>query len=103
MISSTLTAIETELRQAAARRAYADVERLAVRVGAIAAGEARALPAGDPGIREIATWLTELFEWTEIMLRIARASQADEFRRIVFLQRYLPRQYRQGPQMRMEV
>ena len=70
---------------------------------AIAAGEIRALPAGDPGIREIATWLNELFEWTEIMLRIARASQADEFRRIVFLQRYLPRQYRQGPQMRMEV
>ena len=101
MISSSLTAIETELRQAAARRAYNDVKRLAVGVGVAAAAEARALPAGDPGIREIAAWLNELFESTEIMLRISRASQADEFRRIAFLQRYLPRQQRPTPRMHL--
>ena len=103
MISSTLTAIETELRRAAAHRAYAEVERLAVSVGAAAAAEARALPPGDSGIGEIATWLNGLFQSTEIMLRIARASQADEFRRIAFLQRYLPRQHRQEPRLHVAV
>jgi hypothetical protein len=101
MISSTLAALSDELLRAAARRAYADVERLAVKVGAAAAGEARALPAGDPWKREIATWLRELFTRTEILLRIARASQADEFRRITFLQRYLPRQNRKSPGVRL--
>jgi hypothetical protein len=101
MISSTLATLSDELRQAAARRAYADVERLAVRVGAAAAGEARALPAGDPGKLEIAAWLRELFSSTEILLRIGRASQADEFRRITFLQRYLPRQNRKAPRVRL--
>jgi len=101
MISPALTAIETELRQAAAHRAYAEVERLAIRVGAAAAAEARALPSGDPGIREIATWLNELFESTEIMIRISRASQADEFRRAAFLQRYLPRRQRQEPRVHL--
>ena len=101
MISITLRAIETELRQAAAQRAYADVERLAVRVGATAAEEARALPAGDPGIGEIGAWLTKLLEQIEILVRIARASQADEFRRIVSLKKYLPRKPRPAPQVRL--
>lgn len=101
MISSTLATLSDELRQAAARRAYAEVERLAVRVGAAAAEEARALPAGGPGKNEIATWLREVFTSTEILLRIARASQADEFRRITFLQRYLPGQNRKGPRVRL--
>ena len=90
MISSTLANMGNELRRAAARRAYAEVERLSVRVGAAAAEEIRKLPAGDPGIREIAAWLKVLFDGTEILLRIARASQASELRRITFLQRYLP-------------
>jgi hypothetical protein len=90
MISSNLAALNDELRKAAARRAYAEVERLAVEVGQAAAGQARALPAGDPGVGEIAAWLKELFERTEILLRIARASQAGELRRVTFLQRYLP-------------
>jgi hypothetical protein len=102
MISPSLTAIGTELRHAAARRAYAEVERLVVRAGAAAAAEARALPAGDPGIRDIASWLNELFESTGIMLRIARTSQADEFRRMLFLKRYLSRQYRQAPRVHLE-
>jgi hypothetical protein len=92
MISPTLATLSNELRGAAARRCYADVERLVVKVGAAAAGEARALPAGDPGVREIGLWLKELFDRTEILLRIGRASHADEFRRITFLKRYLPRQ-----------
>jgi len=90
MISSNLTALSDELRKAAARRAYVEVERLAVKVGDAAAAQARALPAGDPGVREIAAWLKELFDRTEILLRIARASQGDEYRRLTFLRRYLP-------------
>ena len=90
MISSNLAALSDELRQAAARRAYAEVERLAVKVGDAAAEQVRALPAGDPGVRDIAAWLKELFDRTEILVRIGRASQAGELRRITFLQRYLP-------------
>lgn len=90
MISSNLAALSDELRQAAARRAYAEVERLAVKVGDAAAEQVRALPAGDPGVRDIAAWLKELFDRTEILVRIGRTSQAGELRRITFLQRYLP-------------
>jgi hypothetical protein len=103
MISAPLTAIETELRQAAARRAYADVERLAVSIGAAAAQEARELPAGDPAIREIVAWLQGVYECTGILLRIARTAQADELRRLHFVKRYLPRQPRQTPQVRLEL
>jgi hypothetical protein len=101
MISSTLATLSNDLRQAAARRAYADVERLVVRVGEAAAEEARALPAGDPGIREIAAWLKELFSRTEILLRIGRASQAGELRRITFLKRYLPKQGSSAPRVQL--
>jgi len=58
------------------------------RVGAAAAEDTRTLPAGDPGIRKIAAWLKDLFDRTEILLRIARASQADQLRRLTFLNGY---------------
>jgi hypothetical protein len=103
MISAALTAIETELRQAAARRAYADVVRLAVTLGATAAQEARALLAGDPAVREIAAWLQAVYECTRVLLRVARTAQADELRRLLFVKRYLPRQHRQTPQVRLEL
>jgi len=90
MISSTLVRLSNDLRRAAARREYAAVGRLAVRVGAAAAEEAQTLPAGDPAIGEIAAWLKDIFGSTEILVRIGRASQANELRRVTFLQRYLP-------------
>jgi hypothetical protein len=101
MISSTLDTLGNQLREAAARRAYRDVERLAVQVGAAAAGEARALPPGDPGIGEIAAWLKELFHRTDILLRIARASQANERRRVTFLKRYMPGPDRRAARVRL--
>lgn len=101
MISSALTAIGNELRGAAAHRAYHDVERLAMNVGAAAAEEARALPAGDPGVREIAAWLAELFDRTEILLRIARAEHADEYKRLTILKRYLPKEEARAPRVRL--
>jgi hypothetical protein len=91
MIVPTLANLSDDLRRAAARRAYADVQRLAVQLGAAVAAQARTLPAGDPRIVEIAAWLKEEFTRTEILLRIARASQAAELRRATFLQRYLKR------------
>ena len=101
MFSSTLTSLSHELRGAAARRAYSDVERLAVKVGAAAAEEVRLLPAGDPGVGEIAAWLKELFDRTEILLRIARTAQADEYRRLMLLKRYLPKQDARTPRLRL--
>jgi hypothetical protein len=101
MISSNLIALGSDLQRAATRRAYAAVERLAVKVGAAAAAEAKALPAGDPGIGEIAAWLKDLFGRTEILVRIARVSQADELRHLTFLKRYLPRADRRAEHVRL--
>jgi len=101
MISSKLSTFGRDLQRAATRRAYGDVERLAARVGQAALDETRALPAGDPGIHEIAAWLKDLFERTEILLRIARVSQADELRQLTFLKRYLPRPDRRAENVRM--
>jgi len=89
MISSTLVTLSHELRQAAARRAYADVERLALRLSKTADAEIRSLPGGDPAVREVAAWTKELFDRTATLLRIARASHTAELRRVTFLQRYL--------------
>ena len=90
MISSALMNLGKELRRAATRRAYGDVQRLTVTLGARAAEEVRALPPGDAGRAGIAAWLKEEYRRTEILLRISRAAQAKELRRVVFLQRYLP-------------
>lgn len=90
MIPATLASLANDLHQAAARRCYADVQRLAVRLGAAAAEATGTLPAGDPAREEIAAWLKQRFESAEILVRIGRAAQADEFRRMVFLRRYLP-------------
>jgi hypothetical protein len=89
MISQALLHLEHDLRQAAGRRDYVVVQHLVAELGAAAVAEARALPAGDPQIREIAAWLTALYDWTEAMLRITRAAQAEELRRIPFLKTYL--------------
>jgi hypothetical protein len=101
MISSKLAILGNELQRAAARRAYADVERLAVRVGEAAAAESRGLPAGDPGRHEIAAWMKDLFDRTELLLRIARASQAAELRHLIFLKRYLSRPDRRAEHVRL--
>ena len=92
MIAPSLAAIEADLRRAAARRAYADVERLAATFGAAATREARALPPGDPQIREIAAWLDRQLDCALILLRTARAAQAEELRRLPFVKDYLRRQ-----------
>jgi len=101
MISTKLVMLGSELMRAAGRRRYAEVNRLAIRVGDAAAGDVRELPAGDPGIREIAAWLKDLFDRTEILLRIGRASQAAELRRITFLRQYLPRPDRRAAHVRL--
>ena len=101
MISPELVMLSNELVRAAGRRRYADAGRLALKVGTAAAAEARALPAGDPGIREVAAWLKDLFDRTEILLRVGRASQAAELRRINFLSQYLPRPDRRAAHLRL--
>jgi hypothetical protein len=94
MISPTLTSLSEDLERAAARRLYAEVQRLAVRLGEAAAAQARTLPAGDPGIAEIARWAKDKYSRAEILVRVGRASQAAELRRVSFLQRYLKTQDR---------
>jgi hypothetical protein len=101
MISPTLVKLSNELAGSAGRGRYAEVERLAVRVGSAASEEVRALPAGDPRIREIAAWLKDLFDRTEILLRIGRASHAAELRRITFLRQYLPHPDRRAAHVKL--
>jgi hypothetical protein len=103
MISTTLATIGNEMRGAAGRRKYAEVQRLAVSLSEAAAEHARSLPPGDPQIREIGTWLDRQLETAGIMLRIGRAAQADELRRIPFLKRYLGQQTRAASQMRLDL
>jgi hypothetical protein len=103
MISGTLDALGNALRHAAARRAYVEVQQLAVRAGETAAQEAHALLPEDPDIAEIATWLSELYARTDILLRIGRAAQADELRRVLMLKRYTARPYGQDRRVRAEI
>lgn len=91
MISPELTAIEKRLREAAARRAYNEIPSLAACVGAAAAEEAKSLPSGDPLLLEIGLWLQALYRDIEILVRIGRATDAGELRRVAFLRKYLPR------------
>jgi hypothetical protein len=85
MVSSTLLTLGKDLQRAASRRGYAEVQRLAASVATAAAAEARA----SADSTEIATWLQDLYTRTEILLRIARATQADELRQVTLLKRYL--------------
>jgi hypothetical protein len=101
MISPKLVMLGNELLRAAGRRRYADVERLSVQVGTATAGEARTLPAGDPGVSELAAWLKDLFDRTEIQLRVGRAAHAAELRRIAFLRKYLARPDRRAAHVRL--
>jgi len=57
----------------------------------------------DTVVREIAAWLQAVYECTRVLLRVARTAQADELRRLLFVKRYLPRQHRQTPQVRLEL
>lgn len=89
MISTALIEIENDLRRATGRRNYADVQSLLVALGAAAEKEARAFSPGDPRVYEIAAWLNQLWDWTGIMLRTARAEHADELRLVPFVKTYL--------------
>ncbi|HUI55978.1 MAG TPA: hypothetical protein VLY04_13475 [Bryobacteraceae bacterium] len=89
MSTSPLASIETDLRRAAEQHSYAEVSRLVVLYCEAAAAQLKALPAGDPQMLEIASKVDGVLEWTGLMLRTARAAQADELRRIPFLRGYL--------------
>jgi hypothetical protein len=103
MIYSTLASMSNDLRRAAGRRAYGDVERLVASLCAAAAEQVKSLPAGDPRIREMAAWLDEQLQCTGTLLRIARAAQADELRRIPFLKGYLRRQSPAAPRIQLDL
>jgi hypothetical protein len=92
MAATSLSSLETLLREAVASRNYAEVQRLVVLLGAATAEQVSSLSAGDPLILEIGGWLDDLLDWTRTMLRVSRAAQADELRRIPFVRSYLKQQ-----------
>lgn len=85
MVSPSLLTLGQNLQRAASRRGYAEVQRLAANVGVAAVAEARA----GANLAEIGAWLQDLYARTDILLRIARATQADELRQVTLLRRYL--------------
>jgi hypothetical protein len=89
MIPPPLADIGDRLRRAAGSNDYPAVEGLVTSLCSTALEQAAALPPADPQIREIGAWVDELLDWTGIMLRSSRAAQADELRRIPFVQSYL--------------
>jgi len=91
-VCATLVRLGQEMRSAAIRRDYAGVERLAPMIGTAVEAQVRALPAGDARRSELAAWVRELWESTETMLRVGRAAQAEELRRMPFVRTYLRQQ-----------
>jgi hypothetical protein len=88
MIPPRLEEIERKLRDAAARRRYPEVARLAREFGEATRAYAQSLPKGDPRGAEAARKLADVLSWTLVMMRAARSSCAAELRRVATATRY---------------
>lgn len=102
-MSKRFLQFETELRSAVARRAYAEVQAAARRLGAQAEEDWRALAPGDPRARGIFNRLQETLEWARVMVCTSRAAQAGELRRLRLTKRYLSSGYNSGNRLRCDV
>lgn len=83
-----LSSLEHDLRRAAERHQFAEVQRLAEQYCAAADRRLRSLPRDYPGAPRIARNVAALLEWTLLMLYSARESCRSEARRVSSLRRY---------------
>ena len=88
MTPARLEQLEAELCGAAASRRYAETARVAADFGEAVQAYAQALPDNDPRASEAARKLDDALSYALLMLKAARASCAEEFRRIAAASRY---------------
>ena len=88
MIPEHIEATAQLLRAAAGHREYEQTGELIVQLCSTSADFVKALPTQDPQAREIVIFVSELLDWTDAMLRTARAAHADELRSVPFLRVY---------------
>ncbi|GEM_PF-3578377 len=89
-MKASLSHIEKELRQAVETQQYAEIQRLVLSFCEAAEAHARALPAGDSRIGEIAALTKEVLEWTRTMVQAGRECIVLQLRQIPQVQRYIP-------------
>jgi hypothetical protein len=102
-MNESLSRIEKALRRAVETQQYAEVQRLVLSFCEAAETHARALPAGDARIGEIAALTHELLEWTRTMVQAGRACIVLQLRQIPQIKQYLPAVAAPQATMRLDV
>src|SRR5579883_2192143 len=96
-----LSTLERDLRRAAERRQYREIERLAELYCQAARRRLEAMPRGCPGAQRIARDAVALLEWTLLMLYAARESCRADLQRVSSLRRYRPSVRECSPSVRV--
>ena len=102
-MNESLAKIEQALRRAVETQQYVEVQQLVLSFCEAAEGYARALPAGDPKIGEIAALTQELLQWTRTMVQAGRACIVLQLRQIPQLKCYVPPVAAPPSTMRLDV
>ena len=84
-----LSGIEKQLRRAVETQRYEEIQRLVLEFCEAAEASARALPAGDPRIGEIAAMTQNVLNWTRTMVQTGRESLVLQLRQMPKVKRYL--------------
>lgn len=88
-MNEQLIGIEKQLRRAVETQHYEEIQRLVLSFCEAAEASARALPAGDPRIGEIAAMTQKVLGWTRTMVQTSRESLVLQLRRLPKVKRYL--------------
>ena len=83
-----LQRLEKNLRQAAGRKRYTEVARLAAEMGERTREYVQSLAPGDPQRAQAVRNLDDLYSWTLVMMQAARASCLVQLRRAATANRY---------------
>lgn len=82
MIPERLRAIESELRNAVARRRYSGVTARLEELRRIADECFAELPPGHPRRLEIAHWMLDTIKWARLMVTTQRQALSNQFERV---------------------
>lgn len=93
MIPERLRAIESELRNAVARRRYSGMTAHLEELRRIADEYLAELPSGHPLRLEIAHWVLDTIKWARLMVTIERQALSNEFERLPRIRSYTADRY----------
>jgi len=88
-VKERLSVIEKQLRRAVETQRYEEIQRLVLEFCEAAEASARALPAGDPRIGEVAEMTQKVLSWTRTMVQTGRESLVLQLRQMPKVKRYL--------------